>query len=156
MLCIPNIRQYLGFNGWCLWRLKMCSFVGRVCLDGIVIKSSGLGVRNLIRFNRALMGKWLWCYATQSEAIWKLVIDTKYDSLKEGLCSKEVIGTFGVGVWKYIRGWERLSKFVRFEVSYGSHISFLHDVWCREQSLEISYPNLFSITRCKDAWVDDH
>ena len=40
------------------------------------------------------------------------------------------MGPLGVDVWKYIRGWKKFSKFVRFEVSYGSHISFSHDVWC--------------------------
>jgi hypothetical protein len=31
------------------------------------------------------------------------VIDVKFDSLKGGWCSKEVLGTFGVNVWKHIR-----------------------------------------------------
>jgi hypothetical protein len=93
----------------------------------------------------------------ESEVFWKLVIETKYANLRGDWRSNEVIGSFGVGVWKYIRrGWETFSKFVRFEVSYGSHISIWHDIWCGEQSLEISYPNLFSIKCCKDAWVEDH
>jgi hypothetical protein len=32
-----------------------------------------------------------------------LVIDAKFESLKGGWCSKEVSGSFGVGVWKHIR-----------------------------------------------------
>jgi len=39
---------------------------------------------NLIQFNRALLGKWFWQYATEREALWKLVIETKYDSLRGG------------------------------------------------------------------------
>jgi hypothetical protein len=79
------------------------------------IKSSRLGVRNLIQFNQALLGKWLWRYDMDTEALWRLVIETKYGSIKGGWCSKEVTGTFGVEVWKHIRrGWDKFSNFVRF------------------------------------------
>jgi hypothetical protein len=67
----------------------------------------------------------------KSDALWRLVVETKYDSLTRGWCSKEVIGPFGVGVWKYIRNrLETFSKFVRFEVGDGSKVSFWLDVWC--------------------------
>jgi hypothetical protein len=46
---------------------------------------------------------------------------TTYDSTRGGWCSKEVTETFGVGAWKHIRsGWEKFSKFVRFDVWVGS------------------------------------
>jgi hypothetical protein len=66
------------------------------------MKSSGLRVRNLIQFNQSILRKWLLHYATK-EALWRLVINTKCDSLRRGWCSKEVTEPFGVGVWKYIR-----------------------------------------------------
>jgi hypothetical protein len=34
----------------------------------------------------------------EREALWRLVIETKYDSLRVGWCSKEVTRPFGVGV----------------------------------------------------------
>jgi hypothetical protein len=52
-------------------------------------------------------------------------------------------------------GWEVFSSFVRYEVGDGSKIRFWHDLWCGEP-LKISFPDLFSIARCKDAWVADH
>jgi len=66
------------------------------------IKEGGLGVRNLIQFNRALLGKWLWRFAKEREALWRLVIEVKYGSLRGGWCSAEVVGSYGVSVWKYI------------------------------------------------------
>jgi hypothetical protein len=82
-------------------------------------------VRNLVLFNRALMGKWLWRYATERGALWRRVVDAKYDSLSGGWCSKEVGGSYGVGVWKCIRrGWAGFVTHVRYEVGDGSQFCF--------------------------------
>jgi len=71
---------------------------------------------NLFRFNRVILGKWLCRYATEKEALWRSVVDTKYDSLGRGWCSKEVVGPYGVRVWKSIRReWEGFSN-VKYEV----------------------------------------
>jgi hypothetical protein len=67
------------------------------------LHAGGLGAHNFIQFNRVLLGKWLWRYGREREALWQLVIDAKFESLKGGWCSKEVSGSFGVGVWKHIR-----------------------------------------------------
>jgi hypothetical protein len=57
------------------------------------------------------------------------VIEDKFESLRVGRCSKEILGTFGVGVWKYIRrGCDKFHKFVRFEVGVGSQVTFWHEV----------------------------
>jgi hypothetical protein len=91
------------------------------------------------------------------EELWRLVIETEYDSIRGSLCSKEVTGPFGVGIWKFIRrGWKTFSKFVRYEAGDGSNVNFLYDVWCGDSPLKISYPNLFSIAWRKDAWVVDN
>jgi hypothetical protein len=55
-----------------------------------LIKSSGLGVRKLIQFNRSLLGKSLGQYAMDREASWRLVIMTKYDIISKDWYSKEV------------------------------------------------------------------
>jgi len=47
--------------------------------------------------------------------------------------------------------WEGFSKFVKYEVEDGSIVRFWYDLWCVKQPLKLSYPELFSIARCKDA-----
>jgi hypothetical protein len=59
----------------------------RICT---LVKSSRLGVRNPFQFNRVLLRKCLWRYAMDIEALWRLVIENKYDSTRGGWCSKEV------------------------------------------------------------------
>jgi hypothetical protein len=118
--------------------------------------SGGLGVRNLVMFNKALMGKWLWRYAMERDAFWRKVVDVKYGSLRGGWCSKEVGGSYGFGVWKSIRrGWDAFAAHVRYEIGNGSKVLFWHDVWCGEIPLKNLFPELFLIARRKDAWVEE-
>jgi hypothetical protein len=121
------------------------------------IKEGGLSIRNLLVFDRALLGKWLWQYGIERDAWWRVVMDSKYGSLWGGWCSLEPGGAFGVGLWKNIRkGWEAFKSFTRFVVGDGTRISFWHDLWCRETVLKVALPGLFSIACVKDAFVADN
>ena len=40
----------------------------------------GVGVQNLIQFNHALIGKWLWRYVMERDALWRKLVKIKYDS----------------------------------------------------------------------------
>jgi hypothetical protein len=74
-----------------------------------------------------------------------------------GWCSIEVVGTYGVSVWKHTRrGCDNFSNFVHFEVGIGSNVRFLHDIWCGDSLLKLCYPALFSIARYKYIWVIDN
>ncbi len=60
------------------------------------LRHGGLGVKDLRSFNKALLGKWLWRYGSEREALWRLVVDAKYGSLWGGWCSKSGRGPYGV------------------------------------------------------------
>jgi hypothetical protein len=99
------------------------------------------------------MGKWLWRFALERDALWRKVVAIKYGSMRGGWCSKEVEGSFGVGVR---RGWDAFAVHVRYEVGDGSKVLFWHDVWCGELPLKTLFPELFLIACGKDAWVEEN
>ena len=46
-----------------------------VCLP---VEMGGLGIRSVVSFNQALLGKWLWRYGYEDTHLWRQVISTKY------------------------------------------------------------------------------
>jgi hypothetical protein len=118
------------------------------------VSMGGLGIRNLLMFNRALLGKWLWRYGREREAWWRIAVDSKYGSVWGGWCSLEPAGSFGVGLWKNIRkGWEKVFSLSSFQVGDGSRIRFWQDKWCGEVPLMDAFPGLYEIATMKDASV---
>ncbi|RVX08852.1 CRM-domain containing factor CFM2, chloroplastic [Vitis vinifera] len=75
---------------------------------------------------------------------------------KRGWCSKEVRGSYGVGLWKAIRLlWELVSFRTLFVVGNGRRVKFWRDRWCGDEPLCVSFPSLFAFARSKKAWVAD-
>uniref|UniRef100_A0A2N9H196 Reverse transcriptase zinc-binding domain-containing protein n=1 Tax=Fagus sylvatica TaxID=28930 RepID=A0A2N9H196_FAGSY len=83
--------------------------------------------------------------------------EAKYGSLQGGWSSGEVAGPNGVSLWKNIRKeWTTVSSFLSFEIGDGSMVSFWTDRWCGTTSLKEAYPDLFRISRNKEALVKEH
>jgi len=121
------------------------------------ISEGGLRIRNLRIFNQALLGKWLWRFAHEREALWRSVVDAKYGSTWAGWCSLDSHGSHGVGLWKNIRkGWSLFSSHTRFILGNGSRIRFWDDVWCGEMPLKEAFPGLFDIVCDKNSFVAAH
>jgi len=61
-----------------------------------------------------------------------------------------------MGCWKSILvGFECFNSLVHVKVKSGSKVLFWHDVWCRDQSLKIQFPELFTVTLLKEVMVHD-
>ena len=67
------------------------------------LQVGGLGIRRLTSFNSALIGKWLWRYGMETDALWRRVIEAKYGNILGGWCTKKVTSAYGVSLWRFIR-----------------------------------------------------
>jgi len=57
-------------------------------------------------FNQALIGKWLRRYATESEALWRLVVEAKFGSVWGGGVPMRFLDPTRLGCGKTLgRGW---------------------------------------------------
>ena len=70
-------RNFLwsGINGDSKFHLMKWA---KVCKP---MQVGGLGIRRLRSFNIALLGKWLWRYGLETDALWRRVIEAKYGNV---------------------------------------------------------------------------
>ncbi|GKV37932.1 hypothetical protein SLEP1_g45894 [Rubroshorea leprosula] len=122
-------------------------------------EEGGLGVRELRKFNLALLGKWWGRFAEKMEGLWKRVIIGKYgergghwlDWIKE----KEGLGSTW---WRDVCcidkidrervGW--LLEGFRIKLEDGKRVSFWWDNWCGVGYLANKYPRLYLLSTGKD------
>ncbi|KAJ9709030.1 hypothetical protein PVL29_000829 [Vitis rotundifolia] len=116
----------------------------------------GLGIRKIETLNKALLGKWIWRFASDRDILWKKVIGTKYGKEGFGWRTKGTRETYGVGVWKEIlkeANW--CWDYLMFKVGKGTRVSFWTDHWCGNTSLSLMFPQLFALLVQRNATVED-
>ncbi|CAL0323583.1 unnamed protein product [Lupinus luteus] len=116
----------------------------------------GLGVKDLSRFNAALLGKWRWHRLTEKDALWVKIIDSKYGSVSpsspsvsrwwKDLCSIDTRAGnsgswFDSNIWKEVRD--------------GMQTFFWEDTWMGTHSLKEVFPGLFFLAFDGGARVAD-
>uniref|UniRef100_A0A2N9IY74 Reverse transcriptase domain-containing protein n=1 Tax=Fagus sylvatica TaxID=28930 RepID=A0A2N9IY74_FAGSY len=105
--------------------------IPRVCTP---LAQGGLGVRDIISFNKALLGKWLWRFGIEESKLWRRVVAIKY-GIERG-------------------GWEEFSSHILFDVGNGVRVHFWHDRWCGSRLLKEMFPLLFECSRDRNALID--
>ena len=85
------------------------------------------------------------------------MIEAKYGVERGGCCSRDIAGSHGVGLWRFIsRDWHRFSSHTKLIPGDGSRISFWEEVWCGNSPLKEAFPGLFSIASNKEASIADN
>ena len=96
-------------------------------------EKGGLGVQRLCVLKRALLGKWLWNFAIDTEAPWRVFISLKYGTETGGWFTKEVRRSYGIRLWKEIlKEISHLKLNCRFVVGRGDRVRFWKGNWCSE------------------------
>lgn len=62
------------------------------------LNKGGLGVRSLNLMNRALLGKWLWRFGEERDALWRCLISFKYGDEPLVWMSNIPTGPYGCSV----------------------------------------------------------
>jgi hypothetical protein len=89
------------------------------------IAQVGLGVRDLISFNKAMLGNWLWRFGVEESKLWKRVLVVKYGVEGGRWRTRLIRGSHGYSLWKGIMaGWVAFSTYIQFDVGKGDKVRF--------------------------------
>ncbi|GKV11959.1 hypothetical protein SLEP1_g23168 [Rubroshorea leprosula] len=156
LLAIDKIRRSFLWGGmgekkkinWVSWE-KVCEQKER----------GGLGVKELRKFNLALMGKWWGRLASNDEGLWRELIKGKYGNQRDNWMDWVREGR-GVGSlwWRDVccldtiardrEGW--LAEGFRIQLGEGTKVSFWWDNWCGEGCLANRFPRLYILSTGKE------
>ena len=113
-------------------------------------EEGGLGIKDIRKFNYALMAKWKWRLKSEANGKWKDILESKYMMLPgfnqvRPCCQSwwwrdlENICREGDGV-----GW--FQQTVVWNVRAGDSVHFWEDPWISNSTFKDSYPRLFSLS----------
>ena len=88
-----------------------------------LITQGGLGIRDLISFNKALLGKWLWRFRVEESNFCRRVMSAKYGVKDRGWSTRPVCDSHGCNLWKGIMAnWDSFQKYIVSEVGNGNKV----------------------------------
>ena len=120
------------------------------------ISKGGLGIRKLVPFNRALLGKWLWRFGVEDNRLWKRVLAARHGTVCGNWGTGWSRDSHGCGLWKGIMcGWDDFSAHVRYKVGRGDRIRLWHDRWCGDVSLKDLFPGLYACASDQAATINE-
>lgn len=130
----------------------------------------GLRIKDLEKFNKAFLAKWLWRFINDENAIWKGILEERYGNLSERINLKHRKGRRSmesawwrdlmvVGDSSEINGF---SNCLSFKLGKGNTITFWQGCWLGHTTFEDFFPNIFMLypdgcvcVNLMGAWMDD-
>ncbi|GKV32262.1 hypothetical protein SLEP1_g40879 [Rubroshorea leprosula] len=156
ILLLDQIRRRFLWGGteggkkinWVKWEV--------VCKDK---KKGGLGVKDLRKFNMALLGKWWGRLVSEEKGLWKKIIFEKYGKAGEpSYYWLREESNSGTKWWRDIcrintiagENWGWIADGFKLKVDEGVSTNFWWDNWKGEGCLANKYPRLYSLSIGKD------
>ena len=110
-------------------------------------QKGGMGVRNLKTQNQCLMMKWLWIFASRESALWKEVIQLKYE-MADHWTTRMVTDTYGINLWRSIRNlWPKLRENCSIRTEDGRKVLFWEDQWLDQAPLRDTFNDIYTLNQ---------
>lgn len=113
-------------------------------------RAGGLGVKNLLLFNKALLCKWIWRFLVERESLWSRIIRARHGETfsgnKTGWWSK-IIAMVGRSAGDWF--WNNLSQ----KLGNGNLISFWSGSWAGDKPLKELFPRLYQLCANREGTV---
>ncbi|CAL1379586.1 unnamed protein product [Linum trigynum] len=107
-------------------------------------------------FNKALLSKWLWKYATERGSWWRQLIEIKYKASNSQWQSKQCRKGFRSSVWANIsREYGEFCKVAGIDPGGGASVTFWNDCWVPQTILAHSFPRVAVAAARPEAWISD-
>ena len=113
-------------------------------------EEGGLGIKDVRKFNYALMAKWKWRLMSDEKRKWKDILESKYSAISGNDQARPCYHSWW---WRDLEkicregngeGW--FQQVVTWNVRSGDLVRFWEDPWVNNKSLKELYPRLFSIS----------
>lgn len=92
-----------------------------------------------------LLGKWLWRFGLEENALWREVVIEKYGTLEGRWRTRDVTVSFGCSMWRsIIKGWNDFNSLITSRA--GGKNQFWNRKWYGENPLRVSFPNMRRIS----------
>ena len=122
-------------------------------------EEGGLGIRDIRKFNVALLAKWKWRCISNEKGRWKECLESKYGTEQDGNHTplkhqswwwRDLVKVCRQGGGE---GW--FKKEVGWKIGKGDKARFWEDVWTGNASLKAFFPRLFSLSLNKGQTVGE-
>ncbi|CAI0627726.1 unnamed protein product [Linum tenue] len=116
----------------------------------------GLGITDLASFNEAMLSKWHWRYANESNRWWKTLISHKYPNTHSLWYPNRCNNGFANSAWANIsKVHDQFWNSTCIDPGSGAWCSFWHDVWIPNTCLAANFPRVAAAASDPEARISD-